>query len=51
MLTLTRHGLDPAWRRPRRFYGSTEVAIGTHPNSVAIGDFNSDGKQDMAVAN
>ena len=32
------------------FSGSTEVSVGT-PDSVAIGDFNGDGKQDLAVAN
>ena len=28
-----------------------EVTVGTLPTSVAIGDFNNDGKQDLAVAN
>jgi len=27
------------------------VAVGNHPNSVAVGDFNGDGKADLAVAN
>src|SRR5205814_2261268 len=31
--------------------GSTTVSVGSGPNSVAIGDFNRDGKQDLAVAN
>ena len=33
------------------FSGSTEVSVGSYPCSVAIGDFNGDGKQDLAVAN
>ncbi|MGZ5436785.1 MAG: beta strand repeat-containing protein, partial [Pyrinomonadaceae bacterium] len=31
--------------------GTTEVSVGTQPTSVAIGDFNNDGKQDIAAAN
>src|SRR5205823_614511 len=33
------------------FSGSTEINVGANPSSVAIGDFNGDGKQDLAVAN
>ena len=33
------------------FSGTTEVSVGSSPYSVAIGDFNGDGKQDLAVAN
>jgi hypothetical protein len=33
------------------FSGSTNVAVGFSPKSIAIGDFNSDGKQDIATAN
>ena len=33
------------------FSGSTEVLVDSAPYSVAIGDFNGDGKQDLAVAN
>jgi PKD repeat protein len=33
------------------FSGTTNVAVGTNPYSVAIGDFNGDGKQDFAAAN
>ena len=33
------------------FSGSTEVAVGYSPYSIAISDFNGDGKQDIATAN
>ncbi len=33
------------------FSGSTEVSVGTNPRSVAVGDFNGDGKLDIATAN
>lgn len=33
------------------FNGSTEVGVGSGTRSVAIGDFNGDGKQDFAAAN
>ena len=33
------------------FSGSTNVAVGSYPKSIAIGDFNRDGKQDIATAN
>ena len=33
------------------FSGATDVSVGSEPLSVAIGDFNRDGKQDLAVAN
>jgi hypothetical protein len=33
------------------FSGSSEVSVGSEPRSVATGDFNGDGKQDLAVAN
>src|SRR5436190_9369741 len=33
------------------FSGTTEVSVGSGPYSVAVGDFNGDGKQDLAVAN
>jgi len=31
------------------FSGSTTVSVGLGPESVVIGDFNGDGKQDLAV--
>ena len=33
------------------FSGSTNAGAGVNPHSVAIGDFNGDGMQDLAVAN
>ncbi len=33
------------------FSGTTEVSVGTAPVSLAVGDFNNDGKQDFAAAN
>ena len=33
------------------FTNAADVNAGSNPNSVAIGDFNGDGKQDLAVAN
>ncbi|MDQ6787897.1 MAG: FG-GAP-like repeat-containing protein [Acidobacteriota bacterium] len=33
------------------FTNATDVVVGTNPQSVAIGDFNNDGKQDLAVVN
>ena len=33
------------------FSGSPDVSVASGPYSVAIGDFNGDGKQDLAVAN
>jgi hypothetical protein len=33
------------------FYKVTNVAVGSAPQSVAIGDFNRDGKQDLATVN
>src|SRR5207302_4496651 len=33
------------------FSAATNFAVGSSPNSVAVGDFNGDGKQDLATAN
>ena len=33
------------------FSAATNFGAGTDPFSVAVGDFNGDGKQDLAVAN
>src|SRR5262245_55706048 len=33
------------------FNAATNFAVGTTPNSVAVGDFNRDGRPDLAVAN
>ncbi len=33
------------------FQAAPEVAVGTSPNSVAVGDFNGDGREDLAVTN
>jgi hypothetical protein len=33
------------------FGTGAEFAVGSNPDSVAVGDFNNDGKQDLAVAN
>ncbi|MGE0881913.1 MAG: beta strand repeat-containing protein [Blastocatellales bacterium] len=41
----------PACSATTIFTGTTSVGVGTGPNSVSIGDFNGDGKQDFAVAN
>ncbi|HEX9004246.1 MAG TPA: FG-GAP-like repeat-containing protein, partial [Blastocatellia bacterium] len=34
-----------------RFTNAADVSVGTAPQSAAIGDFNGDGKQDLAIAN
>ena len=33
------------------FGPQSSYAAGTHPSAVAVGDFNGDGKPDLAVAN
>jgi CSLREA domain-containing protein len=33
------------------FSGTTTVSVGTNPRAVVVGDFNNDGKQDIAAAN
>src|SRR5438046_12788 len=41
----------PAQAQCPNFGAATNFAVGTGPVSVAIGDFNGDGKNDLAVAN
>src|SRR4030095_16714410 len=43
--------ITPATCNPVSFSAASNVSVGTNPYSVAVGDFNSDGKQDLAVAN
>ncbi|MBK6989350.1 MAG: VCBS repeat-containing protein [Bacteroidetes bacterium] len=33
------------------FSGSNNMSIGSVPTSVAVGDYDADGKQDLAIAN
>src|SRR5215469_7280738 len=33
------------------FLGPTNYPVGTHPAAIVVGDFNGDGKADLAVAN
>ncbi|MCC6462712.1 MAG: VCBS repeat-containing protein, partial [Saprospiraceae bacterium] len=42
---------QPLARCQALFGGATNVSVSTFPYSVAIGDFNGDGKQDFAAAN
>ena len=48
--TFTLTVTTPATCNPVRF-AATNIAAGVHPAGVAVGDFNGDGKQDLAVAN
>ncbi|MGH8100074.1 MAG: choice-of-anchor J domain-containing protein [Chthoniobacterales bacterium] len=41
----------PATCYPVSFAAVTNFGVGTGPNSVAVGDFNGDGNQDLAMAN
>ena len=47
MLTVT----TPVTCTPVSFAAATNFGAGDDPHSVAVGDFNGDGKQDLAVAN
>ena len=47
MLTVT----TPATCNPVSFAAPANFGVGTDPFSVAVGDFNGDGRQDLAVAN
>jgi hypothetical protein len=41
----------PATCTPVSFAVATDFGAGTYPDSVAVGDFNGDGRQDLVVAN
>src|SRR2546426_11413192 len=41
----------PAPAQTVSFIARSDFAAGTNPHFVAVGDFNGDGKQDLAVAN
>src|SRR5207302_496601 len=49
--TFTLTVTTPATCNPVTFAAATNFGVGTNPISVAIGDFNGDGKQDLAAAN
>ena len=49
--TFTLTVTTPATCTPVSFAAATNLAVGDFPQSVAVGDFNGDGKQDLAVAN
>ena len=49
--TFTLSVATPATCNPVSFTAATNFGVGTAPGSVAVGDFNRDGKQDMAVVN
>ena len=49
--TFTLTVTTPATCSPVSFAAATNLAVGDFPQSVAVGDFNGDGKQDLAVAN
>ena len=49
--TFTLTVTTPATCNPVTFTAPADFGAGTNPRSVAIGDFNRDGKQDLAIAN
>src|SRR5439155_14181875 len=49
--TFTLTVTTPATCTPVSFAAAVNYITGTTPQSVAVGDFNGDGKQDLAVAN
>ena len=49
--TFTLTVTTPETCNPVSFASATNFAVGSYPHSVAVGDFNGDGKQDLAVAN
>ena len=51
MTTFTLTVTSQATCTPINFGGAVNFGEGTNPRSVAVGDFNGDGKQDLALAN
>jgi hypothetical protein len=49
--TFTLTVTTPPTCNPVSFAAAANVGVGARPNSVAVGDFNGDGKQDLAIAN
>lgn len=49
--TFTLSVTTPATCNPVSFAPTMDFSVGASPVSVAVGDFNGDGKQDLAVAN
>jgi hypothetical protein len=43
--------VPPASAAPLSFAAAASFAVGTNPQAVAVGDFNGDGKDDLATAN
>jgi len=43
--------VEVGFAQPVSFTPAANIAVGINPFSIAVGDFNGDGKQDLAVAN